>query len=157
MKTIWPLFHEVPKPGAAHTITKERYVATFEHVFQDEQNSVIWFQQDSTPAHTSLIAMEWLWSRFQNKIISGRSEFPQPARSPDLSPHDFFLWGPKKDVMFRARSTNTEDLKIKLRAAIIASPVETLSRVVSSFDHRLSLSNASSARIIENNVSISVK
>ena len=71
----WAIFYEDPETEVALTITKERYVAMFEHVFQDEQNSDIWFQQDGTPAHTSLMAMDWMKSRFQNQIISARSDF----------------------------------------------------------------------------------
>ena len=61
----------IPGTGAAFTIIEERYVALLEHVFQDEQNSDIWFKQDGAPAHTSLMAVEWLKSRFQNQIMSG--------------------------------------------------------------------------------------
>ena len=94
------------------------------------------------------MAMELMKSRFQNQIISGRSEFPWPSRTPDLSPLDFFLWGHVKDIVFRARPTDTEDLKIKIRAAISAFSAETLSRIVSNFDHRLSLCIAASRLII---------
>ena len=35
----------------------------------------IWFQQDSATAHTSVIARDWLKSRFGNKVISHRTDF----------------------------------------------------------------------------------
>ena len=62
-KIIGPLFCEDPETGAAITITIERYFAMLEHGFQDEQNSDVWFKQDGAPAHTSLMAIEWLNSR----------------------------------------------------------------------------------------------
>ena len=61
--------------GAAVTITKERYVDMLEHNFQDEQDSELWFQLDGAPAHTSRMAMDWLNSGFQNKLISNKYEF----------------------------------------------------------------------------------
>ena len=76
--------------GAALIITKELYFAMLEHIFQDEQNSDIWFQHDGASAHTALMAMEWLKSRFQNQIISGRNEFPWPDISLKLSPLIYF-------------------------------------------------------------------
>ena len=72
---------------------KERYVQMLEHIFVDEQDSELWFQQDGAPPHTSRMAMDWLNSRFQNQLISNKCEFSWPARSPDLSPVDFLSLG----------------------------------------------------------------
>jgi len=41
-----------------------------------------------------------------------------PARSPDLTPLDYFLWGTLKDEVYKNRSNNEEDLKIKIREKI---------------------------------------
>ena len=40
-----------------------------------------WFQQDGARSHTSNFSLEWLQEKFR------------PARSPDKSPLDYFLWG----------------------------------------------------------------
>ena len=100
------------------------------------------------------MVMEWLKSRFQNQTISIRKLFPWPARSPDLSPLELFLWGDVKDVAFRARPTNITDIKTKIRAAIRAIPGGILTRVISNFDYRLYLCIAPSGIIVEINVSI---
>ena len=65
-----------------------------------------WFQQDGARPHTTPEVLEFLHSKFQNRIVSNR--FPQqfqcgfswPPCSPDLNPCDYFLWGYLKDKMF---------------------------------------------------------
>ena len=38
-------------------------------------------------------------------------EFPWPARSPDLSPLDYFLWGYVKEDVFKRQPADIEILK----------------------------------------------
>lgn len=53
----------------------------------------IWFQQDGCPAHNAVIVRQYLEEIFPNRLITGRGNIFWPARSPDLAPCDFFLWG----------------------------------------------------------------
>ena len=55
------------------------------------------FMQDGPPAQTSKMAMKWLMDRFPEKLISLKSEFIKPPRSPDLNLLNFYLWGYMKD------------------------------------------------------------
>ena len=80
----------------------------------------------------------FLNSQFPGMLISHRSVFPWPARSPDLSPLDFFLWGYVKDVVFSSNPTNVAELKEKVEEAIMAVHPETLQRVIQNFHCRLS-------------------
>jgi hypothetical protein len=68
----------------------------------EEEQSYTWFQQDSATAHTadnSLMALEGV---FGDRIIS-RGLWP--ARSPDLTPCDFYFWGNLKDKVYRWRNS----------------------------------------------------
>ena len=60
----------------------------------------------------------------------------------------------KKNREKKKKRENSEILKRKVREAISAIPAEILSRVISNFDHRLSLCIAASGRKIENAVGI---
>ena len=80
------------------------------------------------------------------------SEFLWTARTPDLSPLDYFVWGHVTEFVLQARPTNTEDIKTKILPVISAIRAETLSRVVSNIDHSLSLCIAASGGIIEKNL-----
>ena len=85
-----------------------------------------WFQQDGATAHTSLRAREWLTNQFGNKIISHYMEFPWPARSPDLSPLDYFLWGYVKKHVLKRQPADIEILKFSLSLSSHFSPFSSL-------------------------------
>lgn len=40
-----------------------------------------------------------------------------PARSPDITPADFWLWGYLQNIIYRERSNNIEELENKTLAA----------------------------------------
>ena len=95
-KVFGPFYFEDPETGDAETVTKERYTDMLIQMFpdnSDEIDSRSVFQQDGAPAHTSRMSMDWLKNRFPDKLISNKSDFVWPPRSPDLNPLDFFLLG----------------------------------------------------------------
>ena len=94
--------------------------------------------------------MDWLNSRFQNQLISNKCEFSWPARSPDLSPLDLYLWSYVKGIVFRSNPLNVADLKAKVRESIRAIPADSLKRVIENFKHRLSLCISASGGHFEN-------
>jgi len=68
---------------------------------------------------------------------------PWPARSPDLIPLDFFLWGHLKNVVYEDPPINVQDLKNKIRLACnnlreeqINSAREFLKRLKSCLEHQ---------------------
>ena len=50
----------------------------------------IWFQQDGCPAHNTRIVANFLTNTFEDRWIGKNGPIRWPARSPDLSPNDFF-------------------------------------------------------------------
>jgi hypothetical protein len=53
----------------------------------------VWYQQDGAPPHYSLRVREYLDEVFPNRWIGRRGPMEWPARSPDLTPLDFFFEG----------------------------------------------------------------
>ena len=51
-----------------------------------------WFQQDGAPPHVTPPVMEFLHSKFGNRIVSRNSGHSWPPNSPDLSCLDFSFW-----------------------------------------------------------------
>lgn len=70
-----------------------------------------WFQQDGARCHTSNLSLEWLRQKFGNRIISGNTDIPWPARSPDESPLDYFLWGIAETEVRRVKPKSLKELK----------------------------------------------
>ncbi|XP_039280784.1 uncharacterized protein LOC120350607 [Nilaparvata lugens] len=95
---IGPYFFE--DDNIAVTVTSERYVTmlqTFlqpklEELAEEQDLGEIWFQQDGATAHTARISMDLLREMFPGRLISLRGDVKWPARSPDLSVCDFFLY-----------------------------------------------------------------
>jgi inhibitor of nuclear factor kappa-B kinase subunit alpha len=71
--------------------------------------------------------MEELRQVFGDRIIS-RSLWP--ARSPDLNPCDFYLWGNLKQKVYKTNSHTIEELKENIRNEVSAISPGELQRVI---------------------------
>ena len=87
---------------------------------------VMWYQHDGCPAHNAIVVINALNKQFPNRWI-GRGSLVErfPARSPDLTPLDFFLWGHVKNVVYQQVPTTAENIT----AACAALSQETLTEV----------------------------
>ena len=108
----WAFFFNEP------TITQESYLHMLETIaYQELQQlqiqDIIW-QQDGAPPHFGLQVRASLDQQFPGRWIGRAGPIPWPARSPDVTPLDFFFWGYVKDCVFRTPVTNIEDLKQRI-------------------------------------------
>ncbi len=71
-----------------------------------------YFQQEGARSHTAYTTMEFLQEFFDDGLISW------PARSPDLTPLDFFLWGYVKDNVFKHNPATIAELKTLITEAV---------------------------------------
>lgn len=90
----------------------------------------VWFQQDGATAHTARVSMDCLREAFPGRLISLRGDVNWPARSPDLAPCDYFLWGYLKSLVYNDRPHTLEHLQNNI-------PVHMLERVDRNFRIRL--------------------
>ena len=97
------------------------------------------FQQDGAPAHTADATIEQLQATFRERLISRRCDITWPARSPDLSPPDFFLWGTLKLKVKRRSPQTIEEMKeyLEEEIATLNQNKELLRSVYDNFVHRL--------------------
>lgn len=93
-------------------------------VYLDMLETVVWpriksvstrrqyvFQQDGATCHTTLMVRDWLFSKFGERIISRHTPVPWPARSPDLSPLDFWFWSVCLAELRRNPPSSLDELK----------------------------------------------
>jgi len=71
-----------------------------------------------------------------------------PARSPDLSPCDVFLWVYLKEKVFRHRPQSLEDLKERIQQEIDSIPPELTRRVMKNFREHLQQCVANVGRLM---------
>ena len=88
-------------------------------------------------AHTAKKSMNLLKEIFGDRVISLRGKVVWPARSPDLSPCDFFLWGFLKAKVYEHRPTTIPALKQAIADEIKRIPQEVITKVMNSFRSRL--------------------
>jgi hypothetical protein len=122
-------------------VTADRYVEMLETFLRPKLDNVdtehLWFQQDRATAHTARRSLGMLREMFPGHLISLKGIVGWPARSPDLSPCDFFLWRYLKEKVFKHRPQSLEDLKERIRQKINAIPPEITRRVMKNFREHL--------------------
>lgn len=84
----------------------------------------VYFQQDGAAAHYALRVRSWLDQKLPGRWIGRRGPIEWPARSPDLTPCDFFLWGYLKNIVYRERSATIEQLRDRITKACAEVPIE---------------------------------
>lgn len=138
---LGPYFFEDER-GNPVTVNSERYVEMLQTFLLDAIRQlqlpldVTWYQQDGARPHTSNMSMEVLREMFPGRLLSQRGDQSWPARSPDLSALDFFLWGYVKSKVFQNRPQNLDDLKNNIREVIAEIPVDMCRRTMASVLHR---------------------
>lgn len=140
---IGPYFFE--EGGVTSTVTSDRYVSMLsnfvhpkiEEIVETEGLADLWFQQDGATAHTALKSLTVLRRMFPGRLVSLRGDLEWPARSPDLSICDFFLWGYVKEKVFKHRPHNLPELRERIIEEINAIPRVICERAVQSFRDRL--------------------
>jgi len=82
-----------------------------------DRNRII-FQQDGTGPHNARIVTNYLNQQFPGYWMGRYGPIHWPARSPDLNPLNFFLWGYCKEVIYRQLPENIEELNDRLHYAV---------------------------------------
>ena len=95
------------------------------------------FQQDGAAPHIATAVKHLLTKKFGSRIISRHFDFQWPARSPDLSPMDFFYWGYLKRQVYSRKLSSIDELKTAISEELDNLDQEMLEHVVSSMPSRL--------------------
>lgn len=65
---------------------------------------------DGCPAHYARIVREFLNENYPNRWIGRAGPVGWPARSPDMTPLDYFLWGAMKQRVYNTHISSETDL-----------------------------------------------
>lgn len=96
-----------------------------------------WFQQDGAPPHFSLQVRNYLNQEFPHRWIGRRGAIEWPARSPDLTPCDFFLWGHLKTKVYETLPRDLADLRQRIVEECAKLTPQILESVRGEFVNRL--------------------
>jgi hypothetical protein len=106
----------------AVTVNSGRYVHTRHNFLSPEisrrgiNQQTMCFQKDRANAHTATASMAVV------HVISRRGDLPWPARPPDLSVCDYFLWGYLKAKEFINRPRTDHEVKVAIRHIAVIPP-----------------------------------
>lgn len=95
-RIVGPFFIEGSLTGPKYLdLLSNHVVPTLAELFPnnddpDIPHDSLWYQQDGAPAHYDLLVRNYLNQTFPNRWIGRRGFIEWPARSPDLTPLDFF-------------------------------------------------------------------
>lgn len=105
-------------------LTGERYLRLLETSVEEQLQNVpesyqseLYYQHDGAPAHYQRDVRAFLDRKFGERWIGRGGPVAWPARSPDLTPLDFFLWGEVKRLVYEQESESREQLKEKIITA----------------------------------------
>lgn len=118
------------------TLTGARYLNFLRHHIQNELDDLplllyrnIYFQQDGAPPHNTREVSQYLLQTFGDNVISTHGPVRWPARSPDLTPLDFFLWGYIKSLVYITPVMTLQELEHRILRAFETITPEMLERV----------------------------
>lgn len=75
------------------------------------------FQYDGAPPHFSLLVREHFNNEFPNRWIGRGGPQAWPARSPDLTVLDYYVWGNMKQSVYSTEVNTREELRQRVVAA----------------------------------------
>lgn len=112
-------------------LLRDQVIPAVRQVIPDDHFRDLWFQQDGCPAHNTRAVRMFLSEHFGNNIISNQGPVLWPARSPDLTPMDFYLWGHIKNEVYEFDPPDNQNvLEERVRDCFNLVNRNTLGRVI---------------------------
>lgn len=99
----------------------------------------LWWQQDGAPPHNAREVTNILNEMFPNKWLGTNGPVRWAARSPDISPLDYFLWGYLKNEIYKTPVQNAEGLRNKIITACRQINRRSIVRAIQRLPRRLQL------------------
>ncbi|GFU67637.1 transposable element Tc3 transposase [Trichonephila clavipes] len=116
------------------TVNGDRYRAMITNFFIPELNNhdvqELWFQQDDATCHTARATIHLLKNTFGERLISRFGPVNWPARSCDLTPLDYFLWGYVKLLVYADKPQTLDHSEDNIRRAIADIRPQMLEKVI---------------------------
>lgn len=101
------------------------------------------YQHDGCPAHYRTSVRQWFNQHFPNRWIGRGGSIPWPARSPDLTPCDYYVWGHMKSLVYddlTSPISSVDELRRRIIRAAEKMKINLTTRVVKTeLRHRMRL------------------
>lgn len=135
------------------TMTGDRYCEILtEHVVPYfSRNRSSHYQQDGASSHYAVKVREVLDSKLNGRWIGRRGPIEWPARSPDLTPCDFWYWPYLKSLVFanNIRYETLHSLRSAIEEKINGIPLRMYRDTLRDFEKRVHLCHESGGNVFE--------
>jgi hypothetical protein len=101
------------------------------------------------PYHWGLCVRDFLNEQFPDRWIGRDGPIPWPPLSPDITPLDFFLWCYVKDIVYRTKVRNIDDLRHRITEAIATVYAQILEKTWADIEYRLNVLRATKGTHVE--------
>lgn len=135
---IGPFFFDGGNVNASSYLemVQKQIVPTIEREMDLEE---VVYMHDGAPAHYARVVRHYLDETFPDRWIGRRGWIDWPARSPDLTPADFFLWGVVKDRVYATKPQSLQALKDAVTTQMRSLPQRFCQSACQSVRERLQL------------------
>lgn len=138
-KLIGPVFFNGILNGQKYRYFLDQELPLLLEELSLQERRSMWFQHDGCPAHFSIGARQILDQIYNDCWIGRGGPVHWPARSPDLTSPDFFLWGYLKEKVYQEEPTTVENMKERIRNACRHIDRQTLLRCHETFKKRIEM------------------
>lgn len=117
-RIIGPFFIHQPLTGATYLelLEDEIWPLISDEIEQQiEDGSQVYWMQDGAPPHFALAVRNWLNEKFGPNWMGRGGPIPWPARSPDLTIMDSFVWGFVKRLVYGTPVPNLAELILRIQ------------------------------------------
>lgn len=119
---IGPFFFDGSVNGDIYLQLLQTQVLPELRAVMGEDEEFVIFQQDGASAHYSTKVRDWLNAKFEDRWMGRLGPIAWPARSPDLTPLDFWLWGYLKNRVYGQNVSKLQQLRVAIEGEIEAIP-----------------------------------
>ncbi|KAJ9586425.1 hypothetical protein L9F63_019940, partial [Diploptera punctata] len=95
--------------------------------------------QDGAPPHYAIVMREILDDHLQKRWVGRRVRIEWPARSPDLTACDYWLWGYLKEKVYAWKPQDINMLKLVIEEEIRAIPLNMYHNAMNDFQKPIML------------------
>lgn len=97
------------------------------------------FMQDGAPPHYAAAVCHYLNDQYGQNWIGRGGPIPWPARSPDLNPLDYFLWGYVKSMVYAGDTLVRVECIQKIMQTFASIQPNMIQRSINDFRRRIQL------------------
>ena len=101
-----------------------------------QQENNLWWVQDGATAHRTNNVRDRIRAFFGRRVIAMGHDHDWPARSPDLTPCDFFLWGWIKQRVYVTPPHNVQELRDRILNSVQGLTPRMITNAVRAMEKR---------------------